>query len=86
MWAHLEASRKMTENLTLFRRNAEIALEGCRNDELLGDAFRTEFHVRFLWGSRGALVAPGERHAKFVQILDVMFDRCLPTEQQPLQS
>ncbi|KAJ8683529.1 hypothetical protein QAD02_019321 [Eretmocerus hayati] len=81
MWAHLEAARKMTENLALFRRNAEIALEGCRNDELLSDAFRTEFHVRFLWGSRGALVTANERHAKFAQVLDAMYDRCAPTEQ-----
>ncbi|XP_001599401.2 breast cancer anti-estrogen resistance protein 3 [Nasonia vitripennis] len=82
MWAHLEASRKMTENLTLFRRNAEIALEGCRSDELISDAFRTEFHVRFLWGSRGAFVNASERHAKFVQVLDAMYDKCAATEQQ----
>ena len=80
MWAHLEASRKMTENLTHFRRNAEIALEGCRNDELLSDAFHTEFHVKFLWGSRGALVAANERHSKFVQVLDAMYDKCAATE------
>ena len=81
MWAHLEASRKMTENLTHFRRNAEIALEGLRSDELVLDAFRTEFHMRFLWGSRGALISANERHAKFTEVLDAMFDKCAINEQ-----
>ncbi|KAK0163199.1 hypothetical protein PV327_006906 [Microctonus hyperodae] len=80
IWAHLEAARKLVENLPLFRRNAEIALEGCRSDELLSDAFRTEFHIKFLWGSRGATVAPEERHLKFTQVLDAMFDKCAASE------
>ncbi|XP_033209371.1 breast cancer anti-estrogen resistance protein 3 isoform X2 [Belonocnema kinseyi] len=80
VWAHLESSRKLTENLPLFRRNAEIALEGCRSDELLTDAFRTEFHIKFLWGSRGATVSPEERHIKFSQVLDAMFEKCAATE------
>ncbi|XP_003697216.1 breast cancer anti-estrogen resistance protein 3 isoform X2 [Apis florea] len=80
VWSHLESARKMTENLPLFRRNAEIVLEGSRSDELLSDAFRTEFHIKFLWGSRGATVAPEERHLKFIQVLDAMFDKCSSTE------
>ncbi|OAD54029.1 Breast cancer anti-estrogen resistance protein 3 [Eufriesea mexicana] len=80
VWSHLESARKMAENLPLFRRNAEIVLEGSRSDELLSDAFRTEFHIKFLWGSRGATVAPEERHLKFTQVLDAMFDKCSSTE------
>lgn len=80
VWAHLESARKLAESLPLYRRNAEIALEGCRNDELLSDAFRTEFHMKFLWGSRGAAVAPEERHLKFTQVLDAMYDKCAATE------
>nr|XP_050847215.1 breast cancer anti-estrogen resistance protein 3 homolog [Vespula vulgaris] len=80
VWSHLEAARKLAESLPLFRRNAEIALEGCRSDELLSDAFRTEFHIKFLWGSRGATVAPEERHLKFSQVLDAMFDKCSASE------
>lgn len=68
------------ENLPLFRRNAEIAIEGCRSDQLLSDAFRTEFHIKFLWGSRGMTIAPEERHLKFIQVLDAMFDKCLASE------
>ena len=80
VWSHLESARKMAESLPLFRRNAEIVLEGSRSDELLSDAFRTEFHIKFLWGSRGATVAPEERHLKFTQVLDAMFDKCSSTE------
>ncbi|CAL7935948.1 unnamed protein product [Xylocopa violacea] len=80
VWSHLESARKMAENLALFRRNAEIVLEGSRSDELLSDAFRTEFHIKFLWGSRGATVAPEERHLKFTQVLDAMFDKCSSSE------
>ncbi|XP_076167498.1 breast cancer anti-estrogen resistance protein 3 homolog isoform X2 [Ptiloglossa arizonensis] len=80
VWSHLETARKMAENLPLFRRNAEIVLEGSRSDELLSDAFRTEFHIKFLWGSRGATVAPEERHLKFTQVLDAMFAKCTPSE------
>ncbi|XP_043265116.1 SH2 domain-containing protein 3C isoform X2 [Colletes gigas] len=80
VWSHLESARRMAENLPLFRRNAEIVLEGSRSDELLSDAFRTEFHIKFLWGSRGATVAPEERHLKFTQVLDAMFDKCSSNE------
>ncbi|XP_057328021.1 breast cancer anti-estrogen resistance protein 3 homolog isoform X1 [Microplitis mediator] len=80
VWAHLEASRKLVDSLPVFRRNAEIALEGWRSDELLTDAFRTEFHIKFLWGSRGAAVAPEERHLKFSQVLDAMYDKCVASE------
>ncbi|XP_076670326.1 breast cancer anti-estrogen resistance protein 3 homolog isoform X2 [Andrena cerasifolii] len=80
VWSHLESARRMAENLTLFRRNAEIVLEGSRSDELLSDAFRTEFHIKFLWGSRGATVAPEERHLKFTQVLDAMYDKCSSSE------
>jgi len=47
---------------------------------LLSDAFRTEFHIKFLWGSRGATVAPEERHLKFIQVLDAMYDKCAASE------
>jgi hypothetical protein len=36
---------------------------------------RTEFHIKFLWGSKGAYVAAEERHSKFEQVLGVMADK-----------
>lgn len=44
------------------------------------DAFHTEFHLKFLWGSRGASVTAEERHAKFEQVLTVMSEKCEPLQ------
>ncbi|KAG8335603.1 hypothetical protein J6590_064315 [Homalodisca vitripennis] len=49
-------------------------------DDLLLDMFRTEFHLKFLWGSRGATVSAADRHSKFEQVLTVMSDKCEPPE------
>jgi len=79
MFAHLEATRKFGELLPTFRRNAEIVLQDAKLDDLLLDMFRTEFHLRFLWGSRGAAVHAAERHLKFEQVLSVMSEKCEPS-------
>lgn len=79
-FAHMESARKFGESLAMFRRNSEIVLEDSKVDELLTDAFHTEFHLKFLWGSRGACVAAEERHAKFEQVLTVMSEKCEPPQ------
>jgi hypothetical protein len=80
LFAHMESARKFGESLAMFRRNAEIVLGDSKVDELLTDAFHTEFHLKFLWGSRGACVAAEERHAKFEQVLTVMSEKCEPPQ------
>lgn len=53
-------------------------------DDLLLDMFRTEFHLKFLWGSRGASVSANDRHSKFEQVLTVMSEKCeAPPETTP---
>ncbi|XP_063234266.1 breast cancer anti-estrogen resistance protein 3 homolog [Bacillus rossius redtenbacheri] len=79
LYAHLEAARRFGESLPMFRRNAEIVLGDAKEDELLTDMFRTEFQLKFLWGSRGAGVAPEDRHAKFEQVLGAMSEKCEPS-------
>ena len=37
--------------------------------------FRTEFHIKFLWGSKGALAAAVDRHTKLEQVLSLMSDK-----------
>lgn len=71
---HLDSARSFLSNLSLFRKNARIILEESlsRIDELLSDAFRTEFHVKFLWGSKGAAVLAHERHTKLERVLSLM--------------
>lgn len=37
--------------------------------------FRTEFHMKFLWGSKGSLAPAIERHTKLEQILSLMAEK-----------
>ncbi|XP_073987360.1 breast cancer anti-estrogen resistance protein 3 homolog isoform X2 [Rhodnius prolixus] len=80
---HMEDSRRVAQSLATYRRNSEIVLGDSRIVDLLGDVFRTEFQLKFLWGSRGAGVAPAERHAKFEQILNAMSEMCEPPPPRP---
>lgn len=77
--AHLEAGRRFASALASFRRNAEIVLGDSKVDTLLLDLFRTEFQLKFLWGSRGAVADASERHAKFDQVLTLMSEKCEPS-------
>ncbi|XP_017155145.1 breast cancer anti-estrogen resistance protein 3 homolog isoform X1 [Drosophila miranda] len=80
---HLDASRGFLKSLDLYRKNAKMMLEDAstRLDELLSDAFRTEFHVKFLWGSCGATAKPEDRHGKLEKVLTLMADKfCMMAE------
>lgn len=73
--AHLETARKSLALESTYQRNAEIVLGEARMDELMLDMFKTEFIMKFLWGSRGVNASSGERHAKFEQILSAMSEK-----------
>ncbi|XP_052864406.1 breast cancer anti-estrogen resistance protein 3 homolog [Anopheles cruzii] len=76
LFAHLDAARSFINNLSLYRKNAQTILQDTgRFDPLMEDAFRTEFQMKFLWGSKGALVPADERHAKFEHVLSVMAEK-----------
>ncbi|CAB3361083.1 Hypothetical predicted protein [Cloeon dipterum] len=79
LFDHLLVARKFSDNEANYRRNAEIVLTDAKTDDLLMDAFRTEFHLKFLWGSRGAGVAAAHRHAKFLQVVTAMSEKCEPS-------
>lgn len=72
---HMEAARKYLELSPTYQRNAEIVLGEARMDELTLDMFKTEFLLKFLWGSRGAFAPANERHLKFEQVLTVMAEK-----------
>lgn len=72
---HMETARKYLDLSSTYQRNAEIVLGESRIDELTLDMFKTEFLLKFLWGSRGAFANAQERHAKFEQVLTVMADK-----------
>lgn len=73
--SHLSTARKFMTLCPTYQRNAEIVLGEARIEELTLDMFKTEFHLKFLWGSRGAIADPQERHTKFEQVLDVLADK-----------
>lgn len=73
---HLENARQYCQSLPTFKRNSEIVLSDSKIDDLLLDMFRAEFHLKFLWGSRGASVSSSERYSKFEQVLNVMSEKC----------
>ncbi|XP_055920889.1 breast cancer anti-estrogen resistance protein 3 homolog [Eupeodes corollae] len=74
---HLDSARGFLRNLSLFRKNSKTVMDesNSRLDELLSDAFRTEFHIKFLWGSKGALATPEDRHSKLEKVLALMADK-----------
>ncbi|XP_065163465.1 breast cancer anti-estrogen resistance protein 3 homolog isoform X2 [Atheta coriaria] len=75
LFAHMDAARKFTSSSATFQRNADIVLSEARMEELTTDMFRTEFQLKFLWGSRGAYAVSYDRHAKFEQVLNVMAEK-----------
>lgn len=78
--SHLQEARIVSQDLNLYRRNAEHILPEPNNlEELTLDMFRTEFHLKFLWGSKGAVAGTDERHAKFLQVVGTLSERCEPT-------
>lgn len=78
---HLEEARHMTDNLATFRRNGQIVLEGCHFEDLLYDFFSTEFHRRFLCGSRGCNVEGEERFRKLDLVVTALARKCQPDMQ-----
>ena len=46
------------------------------DDPLLADLFRTELHLRLLWGSSGSLAPAEERHAKFEKVIGALGTIC----------
>ncbi|XP_076316031.1 breast cancer anti-estrogen resistance protein 3 homolog isoform X2 [Tachypleus tridentatus] len=76
MLTHLEMGRIFIQQSSTYRRNSEMVLGNLKCHNQLLDLFRTEFHLRFLWGAKGATVEASERCSKFNQLLTVMSERC----------
>jgi len=77
--SHMDLIRSWSLNLPVYLRNSRKALQEVQFDEVLMDVFRTEFHAKFLWGSRGASADRDQRHNKFEQVLKVFSEKCEPS-------
>lgn len=45
-------------------------------DPRISDIFRTEFHLRVLWGSKGCTAAFEDRHSKFDKVIAALAKIC----------
>ncbi|XP_069999873.1 breast cancer anti-estrogen resistance protein 3 homolog isoform X3 [Penaeus vannamei] len=80
LFTHLQEARAITQNLSLYKRNSEHILSDSNIlDDLTLDMFRSEFHLKFLWGSKGATVESEERHVKFQKVVSTLSERCEPS-------
>ncbi|XP_013145842.1 PREDICTED: breast cancer anti-estrogen resistance protein 3 [Papilio polytes] len=86
--AHLDAARHFPNQVDMFKRNARTVIQvmsqlGPLLDPVLLELFKTEFHINFLWGERGALTTPNQRFARLTDILTTMAAKL--ANQTPLQ-
>ncbi|XP_063394220.1 breast cancer anti-estrogen resistance protein 3 homolog [Cydia fagiglandana] len=78
--AHLESARYFPDQVDMFKRNARTVVQemsslGPTLDPTLLELFKTEFHINFLWGERGALTTPNQRFARLTDILTAMANK-----------
>ncbi|KPP64513.1 breast cancer anti-estrogen resistance protein 3-like [Scleropages formosus] len=76
---HLEMARVMAWNAEACATNAECILQEFQPDEDLVQIFTTDFQLRLLWGSRGALLNQKERFEKFSLILTALSRKLEPS-------
>uniref|UniRef100_A0A8D3DUD1 BCAR3 adaptor protein, NSP family member n=1 Tax=Scophthalmus maximus TaxID=52904 RepID=A0A8D3DUD1_SCOMX len=78
MLRHLEAARDVAHNAQRFTANAQAVVQGFQTDDDLLEVFKTDFHLRLLWGSRGASVNQSDRFSKFNLILTALSRKLEP--------
>jgi len=69
MLIHLDMARVITAQTGMYRVVGKSRMHDLEPDNEKLEMFRTEFHLRFLWGSKGAGVNRTERHNKFTMLL-----------------
>ncbi|XP_045206378.2 breast cancer anti-estrogen resistance protein 3 homolog isoform X2 [Mercenaria mercenaria] len=69
MLIHLDLARVVTAQCGVYRVTGNALTKDLEQDQEKMEVFQTEFHLRFLWGFKGAGVARSERHNKFNMLL-----------------
>nr|XP_034300991.1 breast cancer anti-estrogen resistance protein 3 homolog isoform X4 [Crassostrea gigas] len=72
---HLDTARLITAQCGLYKVTAENVMKTVKFEDLISDVFQTEFHLRILWGAKGATVERTERQKKYEQLLAVLSNR-----------
>lgn len=73
--AHLDTARLITEQCGLYAVHANSIVNTMTVHQNLLDIFRTELHLKLLWGSKGASVLRADRHSKFDRLLTVLSEK-----------
>lgn len=69
MLSHLDLGRLILTNCDVYKTKGKSLLKDFESDTEKLEMFTTTFHLRVLWGSKGAVVNRTERHNKFSQLL-----------------
>ncbi|KAK3591467.1 hypothetical protein CHS0354_033465 [Potamilus streckersoni] len=78
MLLHLDTARIITTQCTVYKNFAKKVIGNLQTEPEKLEMFQTEFHLRFLWGSRGVGAEQVERHNKFSQLLTVYSEKMEP--------
>ncbi len=78
--AHLDTARIITEQYGLYRVTGENVLRDFSADRAVSDVFKTELHLKLLWGAKGAVVNRTDRLNKFEQLLTILSERAEPSQ------
>ena len=83
MLAHLDTARIVTAQYGLYRVTAENCLKDFIPSREITDMFRTELHMKLLWGNKGASAKRADRYHKFGLLLSALSERAEPSQAEP---
>lgn len=75
---HLGAARTVAQLGGIYRSNTESKLQGFQEQAEVLELFHTDFQMRLLWGSKGAVEIQSLRYAKFDQVLTALSNKLEP--------
>lgn len=76
--SHLDIIRIVASQCSMYRASAVTALSEVNVEQELEDTFRTELHLRLMWGVKGAGAPRGERVKKFDRLLTALSEKLEP--------
>lgn len=72
---HLDTARLVTAQCGTYKLHGLSVMKNFSEDVKTCDIFRTEFHMRICWGSKGVVAGREERQMKFDQLLTALSNR-----------
>ncbi|TRY63028.1 hypothetical protein TCAL_04284, partial [Tigriopus californicus] len=74
---HLAEMNKFLQRIEDFKTQADTLMAEFKgSDDAKMEIFRTDFHLRLFWGSRGCMASTEERHMKFDKVINALATIC----------